>query len=158
MCPKDMLEVANNFCGKGQAGVCGTAVKFYDWRAFLAQFFDYKKKVTGIMKQHSFRYSAAKPGVVEFKETADPALPWKSASMCITGTEDTFVQRIVNPAFYGLKPLEDFLLAAPGMPEARVKYCKAVLHKHGQDGDVIDSNLFFAPADLESVARRPTPP
>lgn len=117
--PENVVRCATNSAKCNTVETAG-AVGWYDWRAFLEQFFD--GQVPHISKHHIFAFSRSKPGYVWCKElSTTPGM--RMYSMLREGVT---AEMVCNPQ-PPLKPLEEFridpqtyaLMNQKGQPNVR---------------------------------------
>lgn len=98
-----LFDVIENRSGRhNRAGFCDN---FFDWKAFLGQFFN--KIVDDISLMHHFEYDAKTPGVVRFKRMHDDE--WQSKNLFRSGVT---TEMVLAPMAHGHHEFEQYPLAA----------------------------------------------
>ena len=144
LAPCDLFRLTNEQCGSGQHAYDGSSatVVYYDWKAFLFQFFDYEKKmIPNIKKRYDFLYEKSSPGLVQFR--ANNTLDYESLQILRPGITAAMVR---NPSAAGLKPLKEFILRPPNRLPSRIAAMKQVTDKYKN----VPPELYFQNCDVLS--------
>lgn len=96
------LYHAVNESSKCNTAVCGSQVTWYDWKAFLGQFF--RDRPFWISEMHHLRFDRDHPGRVQFKDR--PTDPWQQVNIRRAFSMTPAV--LQRPEGHGLRPLSDF--------------------------------------------------
>jgi hypothetical protein len=135
--PCDLFQTIATQCGPRQRAIDGSSktVTYYDFKVYLAQFFDEKKKIPQIKSRHEFLYDLTNPGVVQFRASTD-----KEFESLATFKPGVTVATVLHPEQHGLKPLSAFILPAARRQPARVAAMKQVTDKYKN----VDVDLYFS--------------
>ena len=163
--PKDVFEVYTASAKCNQVELADNVV-WYDWKAFLGQFFN--KQVPRMSAMHNFEFRPGSPGVGFFKEYDDTPY-WTPSSLFADGVTANIVR---NPTG-DYRPLSDFMVNAdtyapmdkivkPDPATTRRQYLHMKVIYDLLTGDlVLHRNFFFwagGPLQGEPPVMEPLPP
>ena len=135
-CPRDAARLATKFCSANRV-VTSNQVRWFDWEAFLAQFFS--GTIGGVQKKQHMRFNRMHPGCVFVKD-----LDGSEEKMQVLFKDDMTLAHLLNPTDHQLVDFKCFPLCPKAMPPERAEYLqKNVVRRYLKGVHSYASSLLF---------------